>query len=177
MRAVESQLHGALIDVLGLGVLLRGPSGIGKSECALELVSRGNRLVADDVVLLRRNESGRLVGTAPKLIRHYLEIRGIGLLYVPDLFGEQSVCEEAEVSLLCNLEQWREDAVYDRVGLERSIQEIAGVQIPSLVLPVRPAASLATLVEVAARDQRLRVRGENAAERLDARLRGQWRHA
>lgn len=167
---MESQAHGALIDVMGVGVLLLGPSGIGKSECALELVARGHRLVADDVVQLHQDAQGRLQGTAPELIRHYLEIRGIGLLFVPDLYGPDAVAEQVEVELACRLERWREDAEYERIGIERPTEDFAGVPLPVLVLPVRPAAGLATLVEVAARDHRNRRGGANAARRLDARV-------
>jgi len=170
---VESRTHAALVEVHGLGVLLVGPSGIGKSECALELVARGHRLVADDVVCLRR-ETGpggdRLVGRAPDLIRHYMEIRGIGILYVPELFGEGAVREEATVDLVCRLERWREDAQYERVGLERASEEWLGVALPALLLPVRPAGNMATLVEVAARDAGLRRTGPTAASRLEDRF-------
>ena len=174
---METQIHGALIDVLGVGVLLLGPSGVGKSECALELVQRGHRLVADDVVRLRPEpgEGGRsqLVGRAPALIRHYMELRGIGLVYIPELYGDEAVSAEARVDLLCHLEYWREDGEYERVGIERSTEEIAGLPVPSLTLPVRPAGgSLATLVEVACRDALLRAKGVNAARRLDESLSG-----
>lgn len=169
---MEFQVHGALVQVLGVGVLLRGPSGVGKSECALELVHRGHRLVADDVVRIRDCEGGEpgLLGRAPDLIRHYMEIRGIGLLYIPDLYGPDSVSMEARIELICHLEQWREEADYERVGLERPSELLAGVAIPKLVLPVRPARSMATLVEVAVRDQLQRRRGINAALRLDEQL-------
>ena len=168
---METQAHGALIEILDVGVLLMGPSGIGKSECALELVSRGHRLVADDVVRLRRSEDGRLLGCAPELIRHYMEIRGLGLLYVPELFGAGAVRQETEIHLICRLERWREDAEYERVGLERPTQELGGIPLPALVLPVRPAGNMATLVEVAARDHLQRRAGLNAARRLDERVR------
>jgi HPr kinase/phosphorylase len=164
------QAHGALIDVLDVGVLLLGKSGVGKSECALELVAHGHRLVADDVVRIR-NEDGALVGSAPERIRHYIEIRGIGLLYVPELYGEDAVRDQASVDMLCRLEAWREGADYERIGIERPREELAGVSIPALVLPVRPARNMATLVEVAVRDHLRRRSGSNAAERLDARLR------
>jgi HPr kinase/phosphorylase len=172
---VETQVHGALIDVLGVGVMLLGPSGIGKSECALELVQRGHRLVADDVVRVRcgRDEQGRdrPIGRAPELIRHYMELRGIGLLYVPELYGDEAVCAEAHVDLLCHLEHWREEAEYERVGIDRPMEELVGCRVPSLTLPVRPAGgSLATLVEVACRDELQRRVGVNAARRLDERL-------
>jgi len=172
-ETVEIQRHGALIDVLDVGVLLLGKSGVGKSECALELVTRGHRLVADDVVRIRQ-EGGELVGTAPERIRHYIEIRGIGLLYIPELYGEDSVRADSRIGLLCRLEAWREDAEYERIGIERPCEVLAGVSIPTLVLPVRPARNVATLVEVAVRDQLRRLAGSNAAERLDARLRAEY---
>jgi len=172
---MQQQIHGALVEVLGLGVLLIGRSGVGKSECALELVQRGHRLVADDVVRLRVDrvdDRARLVGHAPELIRHYMELRGVGLISIPDLFGPESVREEAPIDLCCRLEPWREGSRYDRIGLERQTEEIAGVDVLTLELPVRPAGNMATLVEVAVRDQRERDRGNNAAQRLDDRLRG-----
>ena len=166
---MEGQAHGALVEVRGVGVLLLGPSGIGKSECALELVARGSRLVADDVVRLRA-DGGRLLGTAPELIRHYMEIRSIGILYIPELYGPESVLDEVEVSLLCRLEHWRQDEEYDRVGLERPTECLAGVDVPRILLPTRPAGSMATLVEVAARDHLERQRAGSAASRLDHRV-------
>lgn len=172
---MEQQIHGALVEVLGLGVLLLGRSGVGKSECALELVQRGHRLVADDVVRLRPEMIDgveRAVGYAPELIRHYMELRGVGLIRVPDLFGPEAVAEEAAVDLCCRLQPWREGSTYDRIGLERDSQTLVGIDVPRLELPVRPAGNMATLVEVAVRDQRERSRGNNAAQRLDERLRG-----
>jgi HPr kinase/phosphorylase len=166
------QIHGALVEVLGVGVLLQGPSGIGKSECALELVRRGHKLIADDLVRVRAIESGALLGTAPDLIRHYMEIRGVGLLFIPDLYGPEAVREEGPIDLLIHLEEWRETAEYERVGLERPFEEIAGVKLPAMVLPLRPAGSMATIIEVAARDTLARRAGVNAAAKLDARLRG-----
>ena len=158
-----------------MGVLLLGASGIGKSECALELVSRGHRLVADDVVCVSRTADDRLLGRAPALIRHFMEIRGIGLLYIPELFGPEAVREECEIHLVCRLERWREDASYERVGHERPTEEILGVGRPALLLPVRPAGNMATLVEVAARDSQLRQTGPSAARRLDERFHGATR--
>jgi HPr kinase/phosphorylase len=178
---VEIQVHGALVEVLGVGVLLQGPSGVGKSEIALELVQRGHRLVADDIVRIRRQTddsrqgggaaSSWLVGRAPELIRHYMELRGIGLLHIPDLYGADAVRIESRVELICHLEPWRKEAEYERIGLERPTEELAGVAVPALVLPVRAARSMATLVEVAVRDTLQRRAGVNAARRLDARLR------
>jgi HPr kinase/phosphorylase len=169
--SLEVQAHGALIEVLGVGVLLLGPSGIGKSECALELVHRGHRLVADDVVRIRRDDSGTVLhGKAPEVIRHYMEIRGIGLLYIPDLFGDGAVRGESTIDLVCHLEEWDENSSYERVGLDRPLEDLAGVSLPALILPARPAGSMATVVEVAVRDHLHRLRGTGAAERLDRRL-------
>jgi HPr kinase/phosphorylase len=171
-----------LVRVGETGVLLLGSSGIGKSECALELVSRGHALVADDVVLLQRTSSpgsgaGRLLGCAPEVIRHYMEIRGIGLLYLPELFGPESVAAEASVDLICRLEEWREDLEVERLGLERPCEEWLGVRIPCLRLPARPAGSMALLVEVAVRDHVARQRGIPAAQRLDRSIAERHRSA
>ena len=163
---MQTQTHGVLMEVLGVGILLVGPSGIGKSECALELVTRGHRLVADDVVQLRATPDG-VLGRAPERIRHYTEIRGIGLLFVPDLYGPDAVREEGRVDVVVRLERWRDGAEYERVGLERGTETVAGVPVPCLLLPVRPATSMATLLEVVARDHRARRRGDNAVKRLD----------
>jgi len=165
------QCHGALVEIQGVGVLLLGPSGIGKSECALELVRRGHRLVADDVVELRVTDAGELRGTSPPQIRHYLEIRGLGILYVPDLFGEGAVLEHMGVDLVCHLDPPDQGREYERVGLERSMTELAGIERPSITVPARPAGSIATVVEVAARDHLLRREGRVAARDLDAALR------
>jgi HPr kinase/phosphorylase len=171
---LETQIHGALIHVLEIGVLLLGRSGVGKSECALELVARGHQLVADDVVRIRSGTSeDSLIGTAPELIRHYIEIRGIGLLYIPDLYGKDSVRMESPVDLVVHLEAWRDGKEYERIGLERGRETVAGAALPSLVLPVRPARNMATLVEVCVRDHLQRRAGSNAARRLDERLRAE----
>jgi HPr kinase/phosphorylase len=164
-------LHGSLLDVHGVGTLLLGPSGIGKSECALELLSRGHRLVADDVIEVRSSREGGVVGTAPKRIRHFMEIRGVGIVSVPDLFGPGAVRDEMPIELVCRLVKWREGVEYDRVGLERPVEEIAGVSLPSLTLPARPGGSMATVVDVAVREHRLRSGGVIGAQRLDERLR------
>ncbi len=170
---MDTKAHGALVEVLEVGVLLMGPSGIGKSECALELISRGHHLVADDVVEIERRPDGRLVGTAPELIRHHMEIRGIGIFSVPELYGPDSVRPEVSIDLLCRLEHWREGADYERIGLDRGSEDLAGVRVPALVLPARPAGSMATLVELAAREHTQRTRGGSAAARLDERIRGE----
>ena len=163
------QVHGALVQIQEVGVLLLGPSGVGKSETALELVTRGHQLVADDVVLIEATAE-RLIGRAPQTIRHYLEIRGLGILFVPELYGAGSVLSESPIDLLCRLERDRPGQEYERVGLTRPSEEIAGVHLPMVRLPVRPATSLGVIVEAAARDHRMRARGPSAAARLDAGL-------
>lgn len=172
-RSYQSQIHGSLVEVLGLGVLLLGASGVGKSECALQLVQRGHQLVADDVVRLRAEPGppARIIGHAPELIRHYMEIRGIGLVHILDLYGEHAVRVESQLDLVCRLVVWQDDVDYERVGLERPAEQILGVPLPTLTLPLRPALSMATVVEVAVRDELQRRRGVNAAARLDATLR------
>jgi HPr kinase/phosphorylase len=163
-------LHGSLLDVHGVGTLLLGPSGIGKSECALELLSRGHRLVADDVIELRLTPDGRVFGTAPERVRHFMEIRGVGIVSVPDLFGSDAVRDEMSLDLVCRLVKWTEGVEYERVGLERPVEEFCGVSIPRLTLPARPGGSMATVVDVAVREHRMRREGVVGARRLDERL-------
>lgn len=165
-------IHGTLVEVGGVGVLLLGPSGIGKSECALELVRRGHRLVADDVVEIRRNAKGEPMGRAAPRLGHHVEIRGLGILSVPDLFGERAVLAAGRIDLACRLQRPDADPEgFDRVGLERPSLDLSGAAVPCVTLPAHPTGTLATLVEVAARDQELRASGLNAAARFDARLR------
>lgn len=163
--------HGTLLQVEGVGILLLGPSGVGKSECALDLLRRGHRLIADDVVEIVRRDDGSLEGSAPERIRHHLEIRGLGIVSARDLFGHAAVGERGPLELLCRLQPSEEAAEYERVGIARETEELEGVRLPRVTFPARPAGSIATLVEVAARDHRLRERGLSAAGRLDRRLR------
>lgn len=166
------QLHGSLVEVMGTGVLILGPSGVGKSECVIELVRRGQRLVADDVVRLRAIGNGRrLLGWSPEHIRHYIEVRGLGLMSVSDLFGPEATLDECEVGFVVRLEDWDKGADFERIGLERERETLLGVEIPTVLLPVHAASNLATLVELAIRDWQLRKHGVNAARRLDERLR------
>jgi HPr kinase/phosphorylase len=169
-------IHGTLVEVGGVGVLLLGPSGIGKSECALELVRRGHRLVADDVVEVRVDASGEPMGSATPRLGHHVEIRGLGILSVPDLFGERAVLDAVRIELGCRLQRYDlQPHGYDRVGLKRPTLELAGAAVPYVTLPAHPTGTLATLVEVAARDQELRASGVNAAARFDAQLRREMR--
>ena len=163
--------HGALLEVGGLGVLLLGPSGVGKSECALELVRRGHRLVADDVVEIERNAAGEAIGRALARLGHHMEIRGLGILCVPELFGTGSVRDSVRVDLICRLDPPTQGREYERVGIERPTEVLAEVAIPAVTLPARPGSNIATVVEAAARDEALRRAGINAAARLDANLR------
>jgi HPr kinase/phosphorylase len=170
-------LHGALLDVHGVGVLLLGGSGVGKSECALDLVARGHRLVADDVVELETGPDGGAIGRAPRRVRHYMEIRGLGIIFIPDLFGPERVRDEMRVELICRLERWSEGAEYDRLGLDWTTEDVAGTKVAALTLAARPGASMATIVDVAAREYRQRRSGVNAAQRLDAQLRSEMRQS
>jgi HPr kinase/phosphorylase len=160
--APETDLHGVLLDVLGIGVLVIGKSGIGKSETALDLVVRGHRLVADDVIRIRR-QGGGVVGRSAGLIAHHMEIRGIGIINVKDLFGIAAVRETKKIELLIELREWSSEEEYDRLGFDDRTEDILGCAVPALRLPVRPGRNLATLVEVAARNQLLKVQGTHSA--------------
>ena len=162
--------HGVLMDILGLGVFLTGESGIGKSECALDLVVRGHRLVADDTVEIRCRGEAVLIGTCPEMTRHHVEIRGLGLVNVTDLFGVSATRSSKRVELVVHLERWEPGREYERLGLDSTTAEILGVSIPLVTMPVAPGRNLAMLVEVAARNQLLRSRGRHAAQLLAARL-------
>jgi HPr kinase/phosphorylase len=168
--AERQVIHGVLMDMLGLGVLIIGESGIGKSECALDLVVRGHRLVADDTVEIRRRGETTLIGTCPELTRHHMEIRGLGLINVRDLFGVAAIRNAKRVELVVQLERWDPDRDYERLGLDELRYEILGLKVPLIRMPVAPGRSLGVLVEVAARNQLLRTRGLNAARDLTTRL-------
>jgi HPr kinase/phosphorylase len=168
--AVRRVIHGVLLDILGLGVLIVGESGIGKSECALDLIVRGHRLVADDTVEIRRRGEHELIGTCPELTRHHMELRGLGVINIRDLFGVASTRLTKRVELVVQLERWDPAREYDRLGLDEMTYELFGVRVPLIRMPVAPGRSLAILVEVAARNQLLRSRGLNAARDLARRL-------
>jgi len=168
--AARGIVHGVLMDILGLGVLVIGESGIGKSECALDLVVRGHRLVADDTVELRCRAQSFLIGTCPELTRNHMEIRGLGLINVQDLFGVASTRSSKRVELVVQLERWEHGREYDRLGLDEEFYEMLGARIPLIRMPVAPGRNVAILVEVAARNQLLRARGHHAARRLVTRL-------
>src|SRR6266542_580660 len=163
-------MHAVLMDVLGLGVLIVGESGIGKSECALDLIVRGHRLVADDTVEVRRRQEAILIGTCPELTRHHMELRGLGVINVKDLFGIASTRSSKRVELIVQLERWDPAREYERLGLDDSFYEILGLRVPLIRMPVAPGRNIAILIEVAARNQLLRSRGHHAARAFAARL-------
>lgn len=170
LLAPRETMHGVLIDVHGVGVLLTGESGVGKSEAALELVKRGHQLAADDVVDICRVNENRLVGEAPEMIRHFMEIRGLGIIDIRTMYGIGSVLPAKSIDIVIHLELWRENKEYDRLGLAEEFITILGVKRPHIVMPVRPGRNLAIIVEVAARNWRLNRMGFNAAAELDKRL-------
>ncbi len=162
--------HGVLVEVYGEGVLLLGESGVGKSETAIELVKRGHRLIADDAVQIKKVSAKTLVGSAPELIRHYIELRGIGVVDVRRIFGMGAVKPTEKVDLIINIEQWDEATQYDRLGLESLTTEILDVSVPSLTVPVKPGRNLAVIIEVAAMNNRHKKMGYNAARDFTDRI-------
>ncbi len=170
MLAPSITTHGVLVEIYGIGILILGKSGVGKSEAALELIKRGHRLIADDAVQISKVEEGRLKGRAPELIRHYLEIRGIGILDIERLYGVGSVRDAKTIELVAQLEYWDDNKEYDRVGLEEEYTEILKTKLPRVAIPVKPGRNIAMILEVAAKNHRQKQMGYNAAEELDKRL-------
>ncbi len=171
--APRTTKHGVFVEVYGEGILILGESGVGKSETALELVKRGHRLVADDVVEIRKVSDKTLVGTAPDIIRHFIEIRGIGILDVKNLYGVGSVKMTENINLVIQLEFWNTNKNYDRLGLVDEFTDILGIMVPSLTIPVRPGRNLAIIAEVAAMNNRQKKMGYNAAKVLNERVMGE----
>jgi len=161
--------HGVLMDVYGVGILLMGDSGIGKSETALELIKRGHRLVADDAVVIKKISDERLVGEAPEIIRHLMEIRGVGIINIEYMYGVGSVVPSKSLDIVIYLELWDDDKEYDRLGLADEHIELLGVQLPKLLIPVRPGRNLAIIMEVAARNFRLKEMGYSALNEISNR--------
>ncbi len=168
--APRTTMHGVLIDIYGEGVLIMGESGVGKSETALELIKRGHRLVADDAVEIKKISQHSLVGSCPKVIRHFIELRGIGIINVKQMFGVQSVMDTQVIDLIINLEQWEKGKSYDRLGMEDEYTEILGNKVVSKTLPIRPGRNLAMICEAAAVSRRQKKMGYNAALDLNERL-------
>jgi HPr kinase/phosphorylase len=161
--APRTRIHGVLVDVFEVGVLLLGKSGIGKSECALELVMRGHRLVADDVIECDYRPPGMVFGQPAALLRHHIEVRGLGVLNIKDLFGVTAIRERKRLDLVVELQLWQPDATYDRIGLEDHYREILGVQVREVCLPVRPGRNMSSIIEIAARNELLRQAGHHGA--------------
>lgn len=166
--------HGGLVEVYGEGLLILGDSGIGKSETAIELVKRGHRLVADDAVEIKRVSAKTLVGSAPDLIKYYIELRGIGIVDVRRLFGMGSVKATEKIDLVINLEPWDAEKVYDRFGLDEEFVDILGISVPALTIPVKPGRNLAIILEIAAMNNRQKKMGYNTAEEFNKRLMEQY---
>lgn len=158
--------HGVLVEVYGEGCLLTGDSGVGKSETAIELIKRGHRLVADDAVEIRRTAQATLYGQSPENIRHFIELRGIGIINARKLFGMGAIKLQEKIDMVINLEQWDSAKVYDRMGLDNEYMKILGVEVPTLTIPVKPGRNLAVIIEVAAMNNRQKKMGYNAAREL-----------
>jgi len=168
--APTTAVHGVLVDIYGIGVLITGKSGVGKSETALELVKRGHRLVADDCVEIRQEDQDTLVGTSPDLIEHLLEIRGLGIINVMTLFGAGAVRSNKRITLVINLEIWDSSKQYDRLGLDEEKMKIIDTEVTKITVPVRPGRNLSVIIEVAAMNFRLKRMGVNAAQQFTERL-------
>jgi len=166
----STSIHGVLLDILGIGVLLLGKSGIGKSEAALDLVARGHRLVADDIVNIRRIGPKLIYGSGSGIIRHHMEIRGLGIINIQDLFGISAVRDVKKIELVIELSDWDQDAEYDRLGVDDEVYPILGEILPLLRVPVRPGRNVATIIEVAARNQLLKLMGHHSAREFQDRL-------
>jgi HPr kinase/phosphorylase len=168
--APSTTIHGVLVDVYGIGMLISGSSGIGKSETALELVKRGHRLIADDAVEIRQTAENVLIGNAPELIKHLLEIRGVGIINVMTLFGAGAVRNNTKINVVIKLETWQQDKQYDRLGLDEETTRIIETDVPLVTIPVRPGRNLAVIIEVAAMNYRLKRMGFNAALQFTNKL-------
>ena len=168
--APKTSMHGVLIDIFGVGALVLGQSGIGKSECALELIQRGHRLVADDIVQIKRHGMEFVYGSGTALLKHHIEIRGLGILDIKEMFGISSVVERKRIDLVAEMVMWREDEEYDRLGLEERRFPILDVELPLITVPVRPGRNMGSIIEVAARNQLLKNMGTNSAAKIQDRL-------
>ena len=166
--------HGVLVEVYGEGCLLTGDSGVGKSETAIELIKRGHRLVADDAVEIRRTSLTTLYGQSPENIRHFIELRGIGIINARKLFGMGAIKLQEKIDMVINLEQWDSSKVYDRMGLDNEYMKILGIEVPTLTIPVKPGRNLAVIIEVAAMNDRQKKMGFNAAKELQERMLKQY---
>ena len=162
--------HGVLVEVFGVGVLLLGKSGVGKSEIVLDLVVKGHRLVADDVVEIKKTSPTTLLGQSPSTIRHHMEIRGLGIINIKDLFGVTSIRSSKKIQLVVELEEWKTSRQYDRLGLDEKIHEILGIKVPKIEMPVAPGRNMSMIIEVAARNYLLKKMGYHSAEEFNQKL-------
>jgi HPr kinase/phosphorylase len=169
--APTTTLHGSLADVYGIGVLFVGDSGVGKSECVLDLVERGHRLVADDLVMVTKRGNELLIGQGHELQKHHMEIRGVGIIDIQALFGVRSIRQQKRIEVIVHLEIWDQDGAYSRTGLEREYEEILGVPIPKVTVPLNPGKNVTVIAEIVAMSQLLRYTGVESAESFDRRLR------
>lgn len=167
--APRTTVHAVLVDVSGMGIMITGDSGIGKSETALELIKRGHRLVADDAVEITRSEENILTGRAPEVLRHVMEVRGLGILDVSRLFGISAVRSRHRIHMIVNLEEWQDGRYYDRLGVDEETREILGVKLPCKTVPVRPGRNISSIIEVAAMNQRLKETGYDGAREFISR--------
>jgi HPr kinase/phosphorylase len=168
--ASTTSIHGVLMDVFGVGVLILGKSGIGKSECALDLILRGHRLVADDMVSIQKRSPSSLIGSGFDVIKHHMEIRGLGIINIRSLFGVEAIREQKKIELVLELMEWDTNREYDRLGFEEEKYPILGVELPMLRIPVTPARNLTTIIEVAARNHLLKVMGYDSALEFEKKL-------
>lgn len=168
--AEETTIHGVCLEVFGVGVLIKGKSGIGKSETSLELINRGHRLVADDAVIIKKVDNG-LKATCPELTQHLMEIRGIGILDIKHLFGVGSIRIEQFVEIVIELEEWDENKEYDRIGTDEDYTDILGIKVPTVVIPVRPGRNISAIIEIAAKNYRQKLLGYNPLETYNKRFR------
>jgi len=168
--------YGSMVDIMGIGTMVRGSSGVGKSECVLGLIERGYSLVADDVTRLRAIDGKELIGTAPEVTKHHMEIRGLGIINIATIFGIGSIRDEKRLDIVVTLQDWRDQGEVDRIGLEQEYYEILGVEIPHVTIPVRPGRDLARLIEVAALDLKLKSMGHNSALAFNQRLLTRMQH-
>jgi HPr kinase/phosphorylase len=175
--APASTLHASLADVFGVGLLFIGRSGIGKSECVLDLVERGHRLVADDLVFVKRRGTDVLIGSGHEMQRHYMEIRGIGLVDIPAIFGIRAVRQQKRIEVVVQLEEWHQDAVVERTGLDGETTDILGVQLPKITVPLNPGKNITVIAEVIAMHHLLKYSGFDPAERFNERLMGRMQAA
>lgn len=167
----QKVISGGMLQVNGLGVLIRGDSGVGKSESSLELISRGWRFVSDDVTNIKKISGNKLIGTSPAMSRYFMEIRGLGIINIKQIFGSKSVCKRSKIDLIINLKKWEQDKEYDRLGLESPEKhELLGVKIPQIIIPVAPGRNIATLIEVACKVQILREKGYHAPQEIANRI-------